>query len=735
MNAPVHLIAGPSEHGVSEYARLLHHHTGGVVLAVDERTRPEDLPPGPVHVTFTDHLFGPDPQSAVSRVLELARGRWLSVSLHDIPQSAEGSERFARRSAAYRRLAAAADLVVANSRHEAAFFATATATSPANLEIIALPLPEAPELAPSPPDPGTVGIIGFLYPGKGHSDITAALSGTGLEVRALGQPSTGHEDLAQQLSAAAERLGVGFSVSGYLENAELWRQMAKVAVPVCAHRHFSASGSLMRWLAAGRRVLVTDGPYPREMAERWPAQIRLVAPTDWRSAILAAVADPAFAEPVPLEDAWSWEDVAGAWQQAWAHHLAPALVDNDHRAIVPGSAAAVSVIIPYYNDAARLQTVLDGLSHQVFDGDIEVIIADDGSTTPPVPVCVHPVRIIAQEDLGFRAAAARNLGASLASHGILAFLDGDTVPDPGYLRAATSWVAGAPRCVVVGRRLHDGVEPEWLRRAWEQSGNLAHSDETSWRFLISAVLTCSKELFNTVGGFDDSMIGYGGEDWELGWRLWQAGAVFLHEPAALARHDEPDWGGRIRDYRIATAEKNAETVALAHRISHPLTRPAGVLFTVSDLAVVLPDDTADAAPGVWDTCIASWLGCGDVQIIRPEGVPELFHADPRVRSTAAGGSGAVAGNRIIVVLRDPIIRPPNWGEVVERVCALGGRAVLGINNREVAEVTSARGRATGSGQQNHLTHPAVRIPIESEVLDSPVRLEARFACWDERQGK
>lgn len=127
--AVTHLIVGPDGHGVTEYALALARHAGGAVV---RDTGP--LPPGPVHVTFTDHLFGPSPDEAVDRVLARCAGHPLSISLHDIPQPEEGAERFARRSPAYRRLAEAADLVAGNSRHEASFFG-----SP--VEVIPLPVP------------------------------------------------------------------------------------------------------------------------------------------------------------------------------------------------------------------------------------------------------------------------------------------------------------------------------------------------------------------------------------------------------------------------------------------------------------------------------------------------------------------------------------------------------------------------------------------------------------------
>lgn len=708
MSSLVHLIAGPPEHGVTEYARLLHEHTGGDAVAVTDSTRPDDLPPGPVHATFTDHLFGPTPDAAVDRLLGLCRGRRLSVSLHDIPQPAEGAERFARRARAYRRLAGAAAVVVTNSHHEAGFFEDGD-----DIQVIPLPLPTAPSDIERRVNPGSVGILGFIYPGKGHADIITALAGTGLKITALGGASTGHDSLVDHLAHTAHRHGVGFQASGYLPDAKLWQEMAEVAVPVCAHRHVSASGSLMRWIATGRRVLVTDSPYSREQARYWPDQVQVVDPAHWRESILAAAADPDFAAPVPEQTPWDWTDVAGRWTGIWARTLGPAFRDNDHAAVHRRQPTGISVIIPYYNDAERLRAVLAGVDRQDFTGEIEVIIADDGSAIPPAPTCRHPVTIVRQEDLGFRAAAARNLGAAAASHEVLAFLDGDTVPEPEYLSAAASWVAGDPRCVVAGSRLQHGQLPQWLADAYRDSRGLADADETSWRFLISAVLTCSAELFDRVGGFDGSMVGYGGEDWELAWRLWQAGAIFVHEPAARAHHDEPDWGNRAVDSASAAAEKNLETLALARRVTHPLARPAGVVFTTPDVRVELPRQASGWPVGVREACISSWLRLGDVQVIAPGSVPELFHADPRVVSTPAQAA------RIVVTLAAPAAAPADADALWVRVAALGGHVHLYADRQVAGSVTMTR----------HRRGAPLKLHIDTELFRGPVRLEQRFAGW------
>lgn len=674
---PTHLIVGPDNHGVTAYAVRLAEASGASAIVREPEFGSAELPPGPVHVTFTDHLFGPDPQTAVDRLLDRIGSRALSVSLHDIPQPEEGEERFARRAEAYRRLAAAAWRVVVNSQHEAAFFEGA-GEGTGRVHVIPLPVPEV----ESSYDPvsRSVGVLGFLYPGKGHEVLIEQLAGSGYILRCLGQVSAGHEKWAEQLLARAAQLGVPMEITGWLDDAELAAEMGRIEIPVCAHRHFSASGSLMTWLGAGRQVLVSDAAYSREIASRYESQLTLVSDGTWREAIDAFVP----ADPVTPEH-HGWAEVARAWNKLWYPQ--------------------VSVVIPHYNAHDSLARTLDSVWGQDYPGDVEIIVADDGSDEVPR---VDGVLTVTQPDEGFRAAAARNLGAGVASGEILAFVDADTILEPDYLRCATAHLMGRPRGVVVGSRMtgRQRREPEWLRDAWATTDHLARADDGSWRFIISAVLTCQREFFAELGGFDATMVGYGGEDWDFGYRAWNAGADFVHAPDARAFHPEPDWGERHGDAIAAAAEKNAETIALATRITHPLARPQGIVFDNPDVVVTVTSD--GWLPGVEEAVLCSWLAAGDVHVVVSR-VPALLAHDPRVRTDSIGA-------RVEVQLEQPWI--PAAGSTRDLLDALS------THGRIVADgfvASTARARALG--------WEAVVVADTCTRLDGPVRLERFFAGW------
>lgn len=279
-----HLIVGPVGHGVTEYALGLARATGAEVIR--EETFGDSPLAGAVHVTFTDHLFGDTAERLLARI-----DGPLSVSLHDIPQPEEGAERYARRAGVYRELVEKADVAVVNSNHEASFFDAAPT-------VIRLPIPVID--SPFAPEPGSVGVLGFLYPGKGHEDLIAALPDRRL--RFLGAVSHGHETWAENLDA---------EITGWLSDAQLAAEMGRIAVPVCPHRHFSASGSLMAWLGAGRTVLVRDSAYAREIDAWLPGRVTLVADGGWREAVDKHV--PKQMDP----PRYGWADVARLWEETW----------------------------------------------------------------------------------------------------------------------------------------------------------------------------------------------------------------------------------------------------------------------------------------------------------------------------------------------------------------------------------------------------------------------------------
>ncbi|MCS5726868.1 hypothetical protein N1028_13290 [Herbiconiux sp. CPCC 203407] len=270
---------------------------------------------GWVHLHFTDRLWGADAESAAAAVEAIAAERPLTATLHDVPQPSDRVH-FARRAEAYRRVVAAASGVVCNSRHEAELLREFT--SGVSPTVIPLPVAAAHPFARPHGLEHEVALLGFYYPGKGHDRVLEAVgrlaaaaapdapagpagaptSAAGAlgglpRVVALGRASGGHEHDLERMRVRAARRGLRFEATGYLSDPELLRRARRVAVPVIAHDHVSASGSLASWISAGRRPLVVRSRYMEEMAELRPGTLTLVGPEDLAEGIARALADPA----------------------------------------------------------------------------------------------------------------------------------------------------------------------------------------------------------------------------------------------------------------------------------------------------------------------------------------------------------------------------------------------------------------------------------------------------------
>ena len=358
--------------------------------------------------------------------------------------------------------------------------------------------------------------------------------------------------------------------------------------------------------------------------------------------------------------------------------------------LAPAPVPTVTVVVTHYEQPVQLARTLAALERQTRPVE-QVVVSDDGSTTPPV---VPPgVRLVRQEDRGFRAAAARNHGAAGATGDVLVFLDADTVPEPGFVEALVQRAAASPDVLAVGRRRHadlsgDGSElpePQWLVDGYGATRDLLHADGRSFRYVISAVLALRRELFVDLGGFDERFVGYGGEDWDLGYRAWNAGAVLVHERDAVAWHDGPDWAGRPGE----RADKEAETARLAAVIPEPLTRGVPLPAQLPDVLVDLP-------------------------VHDPRAVTALLrssHRDLQVRVPDAGGlhtaavrtepwtADQLARARVRIQLEEPVALAPDVvARAVRRLTDDGlGEVVLRARGRRVGTATSSR--AAGRAQR------------------------------------
>ncbi|UVE93868.1 hypothetical protein [Dietzia sp. B32] len=325
--APLTLALGPPDHGVTRFALDCARAAGTEVLEVADVTGLAGALAAhrgvPLYLHATDSLFGADPDDAASTVERLARDHPVGITLHDVPQPAEGAERCRRRTRAYQRMATVAGLVVVSSEHERHLCADAGIAVDA---VIPLPVPDLAPPADLAPDERSVGVFGFLHPGKAVdvvAEAVAALATAGdrhVSLRLLGQAAEGHDDYVRAALETARAAGARAEVTGRIDDDDLARVLGEVTVPVALFRNVSASGSLNTWAASGRRPLVYDSDYTREMERRHPGSLLMTDGADLAEDLRRLLDDPS---PTRREAAPSGTAELGrAYRRAWEGWLA-----------------------------------------------------------------------------------------------------------------------------------------------------------------------------------------------------------------------------------------------------------------------------------------------------------------------------------------------------------------------------------------------------------------------------
>jgi GT2 family glycosyltransferase len=221
------------------------------------------------------------------------------------------------------------------------------------------------------------------------------------------------------------------------------------------------------------------------------------------------------------------------------------------------------------------------------------VVVDDGSQPPlrlPQRRPVHCRLVRAPEhSTGWGRANALHVGVSASDGEILHWLDADLVPFPEHVEAQARWHHAAedavtlgykrfvphawPSAAEIGQRAAAGTldalfppaetEPhDYVEELIEATDQLRAADHLAFRAHVGATAALRRELYEAAGGLDTAL--RLGEDSEFGYRLAQAGAVFVPEPRARSWHLGPSHamrqGERLRRHNWPY---------LADRMPHP----------------------------------------------------------------------------------------------------------------------------------------------------------------------
>jgi glycosyltransferase involved in cell wall biosynthesis len=199
-----------------------------------------------------------------------------------------------------------------------------------------------------------------------------------------------------------------------------------------------------------------------------------------------------------------------------------------------------SVVIPTRSRPAQLAGCLEALTHLDYDGEFEVVVVDDRSSTPLDHLReMYATRLSLTfcQGEGKGPARARNVGAHKAQADFLVFTDDDCRPVTGWLRAydralqadsAAAWggeIVAAPETGLCGSASQLLIDYLY-----------GHADSVG-RFFCSNNLAVSRQAFLALGGFDGSFELAAAEDREFCDR-WGAARALRFSPDAVVVHHQ-----------------------------------------------------------------------------------------------------------------------------------------------------------------------------------------------------
>lgn len=180
----------------------------------------------------------------------------------------------------------------------------------------------------------------------------------------------------------------------------------------------------------------------------------------------------------------------------------------------------LSVVVPAYNEekllGGTLAAIVHGLAAAGFaPDDWELRVTDNASTDATAAIAAAAGAVVVHEPRR-QIARARNAGAAQAGGRWLLFVDADTRPSAGLLRATRALMAPAG-CCGAGALISPAGAGAGVRLGigcW----NLV---SRTLRLACGAYVLCRSDAFRAIGGFSEAL--YAAEELDLSWRLHRWG--------------------------------------------------------------------------------------------------------------------------------------------------------------------------------------------------------------------
>ena len=199
----------------------------------------------------------------------------------------------------------------------------------------------------------------------------------------------------------------------------------------------------------------------------------------------------------------------------------------------------VSVVIPALDAQDTLAATLESVHAQDYDGPMEIVVVDGSRDVSPTVALLRPfpdVRLVRNPERN--TPSALNRGIAAATHAIIARCDAHAVLPRDYLSRAVSTLRRTGAANVGGRQHPVGATALGKAVALAMSTPLGAGDA---RYRVGGPAgpvdtvylgVFQRDVLEAVGGFDSTLLR--NQDYELNWRLRQAGQTVWFDPDLVA---------------------------------------------------------------------------------------------------------------------------------------------------------------------------------------------------------
>lgn len=203
----------------------------------------------------------------------------------------------------------------------------------------------------------------------------------------------------------------------------------------------------------------------------------------------------------------------------------------------------LTVIIPVYNDAVRLERCLEALTsaQEISDGVAKCVVVDNGSAVSLTELVGKFPGVTFVEEPRPGSYTARNFAAKSASSEYLAFTDSDCVPEHDWISEAIRILDSDTSVDILAGDIR--LFPDVVADMNVERGVVAYEKATAFRqeyyvnvvhFGPTANLFVRKSVFDALEGFNEKLLSGGDKD--FGVRAWRSGYELRYAPECVVHH-------------------------------------------------------------------------------------------------------------------------------------------------------------------------------------------------------